>query len=101
MMQELIGRIRKWAVERGLDSGDPQGQILKLGEEFGEVCGAYAKGDMDGVKDGIGDMVIVLTNLSTQLDLNIEDCVKLAMDEIQDRKGKMVNGVFVKEADLE
>ncbi|MGN7409951.1 MazG-like family protein [Sporosarcina sp. SAFN-010] len=101
MMQEQIGRIRKRAIERGLDSGDPRGQILKLGEEYGELCAGFAKNNMDEVEDAIGDMVVVLTNLSTQLDLNIEDCVKRAMDEIQNRKGKMVNGVFVKEADLE
>jgi len=35
-----------------------------------------------------------------QLNLNIQDCIKLAYEEIKDRKGNMVNGVFVKENDL-
>ena len=41
-----------------------------------------------------------MTILSMQLGLNIGDCIKDAYDEIKDRKGKMVNGVFVKEQDL-
>ncbi|MBN6068770.1 pyrophosphatase [Aggregatibacter actinomycetemcomitans] len=32
--------------------------------------------------------------------LSIEECVRAAWDEIKDRKGRMINGVFVKEADL-
>lgn len=29
-----------------------------------------------------------------------DTCLKIAYDEIKDRKGKMIDGVFVKEADL-
>jgi hypothetical protein len=30
--------------------------------------------------------------------LSFEMCLRIAWDEIKDRKGKVVNGVFVKEA---
>jgi hypothetical protein len=30
----------------------------------------------------------------------IEECIQTAWNEIKDLKGKMINGVFVKEADL-
>ena len=52
------------------------------------------------MKDSIGDMYVVLTILSLQLGLDIEDCVMHSYGEIKDRKGKLVNGVYVKEADL-
>lgn len=43
MMQELTTKIKVWAEERNLHTADPNKQILKLGEEFGELCQALAK----------------------------------------------------------
>lgn len=83
-----------------MHTADPNKQVLKLGEEFGELCQGMAKGKPDQVKDSIGDMYVVLTILTLQLGMCIDDCVELAYEEIKDRKGKMVNGVFVKESDL-
>ncbi|WP_339161753.1 MazG-like family protein [Siminovitchia sp. FSL W7-1587] len=100
MMQELTKKIQEWAVERNLHTADPNKQILKLGEEFGELCQGRAKGNPDQVKDSIGDMYVVLTILAMQLGTSVEHCASLAYDEIKDRKGKMVNGVFIKEDDL-
>lgn len=59
-----------------------------------------AKSRLGQVIDSIGDMYVVLTILSMQLDVDIQYCVQKAYDEIQDRKGKMLNGIYVKEADL-
>jgi hypothetical protein len=47
--------------------------------------------------DAIGDMVVVLTNLAALEGVKIEDCVVSAYDVIKSRKGKMINGTFVKE----
>jgi NTP pyrophosphatase (non-canonical NTP hydrolase) len=96
----MTKKIEQWAKDRGLDSADPAKQALKLGEEFGELCQGLAKSDMPLVIDSIGDMYVVLTVLSMQLGVNIEDCIETAYNEIKDRKGKMVNGTFVKESDL-
>lgn len=41
-----------------------------------------------------------LTVLSYRLSTNLEECLAAAYDVIKDRKGKMINGVFVKESDL-
>jgi NTP pyrophosphatase (non-canonical NTP hydrolase) len=102
MIDELTKNIQQWAVARNLHDADPHKQILKLGEEFGELCQALSKNRKpSAIKDAIGDMYVVLTILALQLDLDIEDCVAVAYNEIQDRKGKMINGVFVKEADFE
>lgn len=97
----LTKKIEKWAIERNLHTADPTKQTVKLGEEFGELCQGIAKNNIDQVKDSIGDMYVVLTILSMQLGLNIEDCITRAYAEIKDRKGKMINGVFVKEEDLQ
>lgn len=100
MLQDLTEKIRTWAIVRGLDDADPHKQMLKLMEEVGEVAAALARGDMEAVKDGIGDVHVVQTILSMQLGTSIEECVGIAYDEIKDRTGRMVNGVFVKEEDL-
>jgi len=99
-MQNLTIKIKSWAIERNLHEADPNKQILKLGEEFGELCQGMAKSKPDQVEDSIGDMYVVLTILAMQLGMDIEDCIQAAYEEIKDRKGKMINGVFVKESDL-
>ena len=89
--------IREWAEERGLyDKGDPKTQYLKLMEEAGEVGRALLKDDQPEVIDGIGDMVVVLTNLARLCNVSIEECIEAAYNEISTRKGKMINGTFVK-----
>jgi NTP pyrophosphatase (non-canonical NTP hydrolase) len=99
-LQETTKLIEKWAADRNLITADPFKQTLKLGEEFGELCQGLAKNNRYLVIDSIGDMFVVLTILSKQLGVCIEDCVVAAYDEIKDRKGKLVNGVYVKESDL-
>ena len=90
--------IREWADERGLyDNGDTKTQALKLVEEVGETCRAILKEDYDEVVDGIGDCVVVLTNLAELQGVSIEECIESAYSEIKNRKGKMVNGTYKKD----
>ena len=90
--------IREWANERGLyDKGDAKTQTLKLMEEAGEICRAVLKNDRHEIIDGIGDCVVVLTNLAELIDMPIEDCIEVAYAEISNRTGKMVNGTFKKD----
>ena len=90
--------IREWADERGLYiKGDPKTQALKLVEEVGETCKAILKSDEPEIIDGIGDCVVVLTNLAELNNVSIEDCIDAAYDEISNRTGKMVNGTFKKD----
>ena len=95
----LFDCIRQWAKERGLyDHGDPKTQSLKLVEEVGEICRATLKEDHDEVIDGIGDAVVVLTNLAELHGVSIEECIASAYGVISKRTGKMVNGTFKKDA---
>ena len=151
-LQELISNIEQWADDTNLIEGStPQKQMLKLMEEFGELCGGIAKNKIDVIKDSIGDCFVVLVILNKQVgndsnnlnvfsfgdwvddfsdvasnlleyindgctaplgvvgdlqnyahkfNLDFNDCVLHAYNEIKDRKGKMIDGVFVKEEDL-
>jgi len=90
--------IRDWAEYNGIYAeGDPKTQYVKLMEEAGEVGRAILKNNREDIKDGIGDMVVVLTNLAELCDMSIEDCVKSAYEVISKRTGKMVDGTFVKD----
>src|SRR5699024_10283856 len=93
-------KIREWSIARNLHIAEPHKQALKLGEEFGELFEGLAKGNEELTKDAIGDMYVVMTIMAQQLGFTIEECIEIAYDEIKDRKGRMVDGVFVKESDL-
>lgn len=94
-------RIRQWAHDRNLLTGsDPKSQFVKLMEEAGELAAAIARGDQNEFEDALGDMFVVMTILAAQTGADIEECIAAAWNEIKDRKGQMIEGVFVKEADL-
>lgn len=96
--KSIYDKIRNWAKERGIfEKGDPKTQYLKLQEECGELAKAILKNDDAEIIDAIGDCVVVLTNLSELCGFKIEDCIDSAYSEIADRKGKMINGTFVKQ----
>ena len=93
-------KIRTWAEERNLYKlGDVDTQVIKLGEEYGELCRAVLKSNEEAIEDAIGDMVIVLTNLCGLRGTLIEDVIDYSYDIIKNRKGKMIDGTFVKDED--
>lgn len=95
---ERFDLIRSWADERGIyKDGNSHTQFVKLMEEAGELAQAILKNDEPEVIDAIGDMVVVLTNLAKLRGHNIEDCIDNAYSVISERKGKMINGTFVKQ----
>ena len=96
--ENIFELIRMWADERGLyDKGDPKTQYIKLMEETGEIGRAILKDDTAEIIDGIGDAVVVLTNLAELCGVPIEECIQEAYNVINKRKGKMINGTFVKD----
>ncbi len=100
MLQSLVDKTRTWAIYHDLDTGDMGLQLAKIGEEFGELCGAMIRGEEDAATDAIGDMFIALNTLSLQRNIPIEKCIQTAFEEVKNRKGEMRNGTFVKEGDL-
>lgn len=99
-MNELIKQVEQWSINKGLDKAESSKQFLKVTEEVGEVAAALARNDKDALRDGIGDVVVTLIILAQQNGMDLEECLDCAYDEIKGRTGKMVNGVFVKSADL-
>ena len=97
-LSELVALIQNWAWDHSLIGGStPNAQMLKLMEEVGELAGGVCKDKADVIKDSIGDVFVVLTIIAAQMGWSIEECVQAAYNEIKDRKGKMVDCVFVKE----
>lgn len=115
MSNDKFGLIRDWASARNLyQEGDSHTQFLKLQEETGELAKAILKRDDEEVFDAIGDIVVVLTNLTMLYELEravydiqhgrqkkqavgIEGCIDIAYNAIKNRTGQMFNGTFVKD----
>lgn len=90
--------IIQWASDRNILEGSTRkDQMTKLMEEIGELAGWIARGNEYKVKDSIGDALVVLTIIAKQSGTSIEECLNLAWNEIKDRKGKMVDGIFIKD----
>lgn len=51
-------------------------------------------------KISFGFCILGLKEAADYFELDFYECVKAAWDEIKDRKGRMIDGVFVKEGDL-
>ncbi len=97
-MKHLIQKVENWSRERGLDVlKDSKGQLLKVHEELAEMSSAYIKGNREDVIDGLGDTLVTLIIFAQQQKLNLADCLEIAFNEIENRKGKTKNGIFIKE----
>lgn len=75
-------------------------QFMKVTEELGELAEGINKDKPEQIKDSLGDVLVTLILLAEDLNLNLLDCLNSAWGEIKDRKGKVIEGSFVKEADL-
>lgn len=100
-IEDITELIKKWATERDLMFGKPTAQMVKLMEEVGELANGINKDREGQIIDSIGDIYVVLVILCMQLDLDINGCIKAAYEKIKNRKGKLVDGLFVEEEDLE
>ena len=93
--EQLIG---KWHRDRNLINGSTdKDQYMKLIQEVGELSDSLCKGK--DIRDDIGDIMVVLINIMVRNNLNMKDCLSIAYDDIKDRRGKMMDGIFVKEGD--
>ena len=96
--EEYEELIRQWHKDRNLIEGSTdKDQYLKLIQEAGELSDSLCKGK--DIRDDVGDMLVVLINILTRNQLTLSECLAVAYDDIKDRKGKMVDGIFIKEDD--
>ncbi len=98
---QLLEKVNKWGYERGLHNASSIKQLVKLDEECNELKQGLYTDDNDLIKDSIGDIAVVLSMLAMQEGTTLEECLSLAYEEIKDRKGLMINGVFVKYDNLD
>ena len=97
-MDELINNVKIWAEEKKLlKEENSQAQMLKVLEEVGETAGALLKNQKGDIIDGLGDSFVTLIILCYQLELEPKECLQAAWDEIKNRKGKTINGTFIRE----
>lgn len=98
---DLIAKVNEWAISHGLDKGNPKIEWMKVTEEVGEIRDVFLKpNDFDdpelALKDAIGDSIVTLVVLCLQLGYDVEECLKIAYNNIKDRQGKMIDGNFIK-----
>jgi NTP pyrophosphatase (non-canonical NTP hydrolase) len=108
---KVIEKIKQWHYDRNLIEGSTDlDQFGKLMEEVMELHEALVSAlptmernkvwlldRGDEIPDAIGDIMVVLINIAERNGLTIEQCLEHAYNDIKHRKGKMVDGLFVKE----
>ena len=99
-IKHAIQQIVSWHVTRNLIHGSTdKDQVLKLIQEVGELSDSICK--EQSPIDDIGDIMVVLINIAVRNGLTITGCLNHAYNDIKDRKGKMIDGIFVKEGDMD
>ena len=97
-MTELCELVAEWAGNRGLlKHENANRQFLKVAEELGELAAGMARQREDEIVDALGDVFVTLVILSHQLGWRPEVALEVAYNEIKNRTGKTVNGVFIKD----
>jgi len=99
--ERTLEGVKRWSIDRKLHAADPVKQMLKLTEETGELAAAIARDNTEEVIDAVGDIMVVLTILCQQTGISLTGAFESAYQTIKVRTGKTVNGVFIKEEDLQ
>jgi len=90
MIDNLTRQISMWHKDRKITvNGNSSTQTIKLGEEYGELCSGIVRADKRIIADSIGDMYVVLIAIAELENLDIEECIQVAYDEIKNRKGHL------------
>lgn len=92
-----IALIIKWGREREITN--PDKQFIKVVEEVAEIGREIVRGryDTDEIMDSLGDAMITIFILSDVLGFDPVEMYYKAYDVIKNRKGKVIEGSFVKE----
>jgi len=93
--EDLEQKVISWGIDKGIT--DAKAQVKKLAEEYNELASAIRNNDFVESVDGIGDMLVVLTMISHIIGTDLKHCYRSAYETIKNRKGKTINGIFIKE----
>jgi len=75
------------------------GHMIVLIELLSSLASKLARNKREEAISLIGQVALEITMVSDKSELDFIDCINMAWNEIKDRKGRMVDGVFIKEAD--
>tara|TARA_R110000822_G_scaffold33947_3_gene96422 strand:- start:2325 stop:2672 length:348 start_codon:yes stop_codon:yes gene_type:complete len=112
--KELNERVLNWANDKGiLEKATPLSQHSKTQEEVNELYESLLakrnnlhnfidskgnfKNTLEEVKDAIGDILVTILIQCKLQHLNPLECLESALEVIEKRTGKMVDGVFKKD----
>lgn len=97
-----IEYINQWGIDRNIVRGQVTAltQIKKLKDEIKELETALYENDEIEIIDGIGDVFTVLIQIARITQVTLDEATDRAYSQIRYRKGKMIDGVFVKEGDV-
>lgn len=100
-INNLVSLIEQWGEPKGLTNKRPMlkswPQFEKVQEEVTEIARAIVNNDRVELMDAIGDTFVTLVLLAKQNELDIQECISFAYDEIKDRTGRTENGKFIKD----
>lgn len=105
--KDLQDKVLKWADDKDLlHSENADKQFMKFIEEVFEfksemdlleMCDAI---NLTDTKLEMGDIFVTLIILCEQIGIDPVKCLSMAYEKISKRKGKTINGCFVKAEDL-
>ena len=96
--EELKKNVISWATEKGIfEKGTPEAQAWKTLEEAQEILDGIITENKEEIVDGIGDTLVTLIIQAEMQGVDLLDCLEIAYNVIAKRKGKMIDGQFVKE----
>jgi len=96
--QKLEKLVIEWAKEKGiLEKGTPLAQWNKTAEEVNELNDALFDDNREEIIDALGDILVTIIIQAEMQGLKLEECLESAYNVIAKRKGKMIDGQFVKE----
>ena len=107
--EELKTKVEEWAEDKDLlHSENADKQFMKFMEEVFEFKTemddnqrfAPSSVDIKNMKLEMGDIFVTLIVLCKQLGIDCVECLQLAYEKISKRRGKTIDGIFVKEEDL-
>lgn len=117
--EELKTKVEEWAKDKDLlheENADKQfmkfieevfefksemDYLCRIGQSSEELYSDYEQIETQGnMKLEMGDIFVTLIILCNQLGIDCVECLNMAYDKISKRKGKTIDGTFVKEEDL-
>lgn len=99
--EELKTKVEEWADDKDLIKFENRFiQFEKVVEEVFELKEEIIRNNKKNTKLEFGDVIVTLIILSNQLNIDFVDCLQMAYEKISKRKGKTIDGVFIKEEDL-